>query len=100
MCGVGSYPGDHLVLKDSRLCVFGGDILTFGYSTLDPFLTDRCVDVVDLEEDVAAAVEWAGEMVLTLVANVNLTDIVAAIDRKSLTFSVGFWLFFTIKNAF
>jgi len=44
------------------------------------------VDVVDLEEAVAVAVGWAEEMGLTLVANVNLTDIVAAIDRKSLPF--------------
>lgn len=58
---------------------------------LDPLLTDLCVDVVDLEEDVDVAVEWAEEMGLTLVANVNLTDIVAAIDRKSLTFSIGFF---------
>lgn len=41
------------------------------------------MDVVDLEEDVAVAVAWAEEMGLTLVASVNLTDIVAAIDRKS-----------------
>lgn len=46
------------------------------------------MDVVDLEEDVAVAVAWAEEMGLTLVANVNLTDIVAAIDRKS--FSIAF----------
>lgn len=53
-----------------------------------PLLTDLCVDVVDLAEDVAAAVAWAEEMGLTLVASVNLTDIVAVIDRKSLTFSI------------
>lgn len=72
----------------------------FGCSMLDPLLTDLCVDVVDLEEDVDAAAEWAEEMGLTLVANVNLTDIVAAIDRKSLTFSIVFWLFFTIHTSF
>lgn len=47
---------------------------------INPSWTDRCVDVVDLEEAVAVAVGWAEEMGLTLVANVNLTDIVAAID--------------------
>lgn len=50
------------------------------FPLINPFLTDLCVDVVDLEEDVAVAVAWAEEMGLTLVANVNLTDIVAAID--------------------
>ena len=72
------------------LHIFGGEIFAFGCSMLDPFLTDLCVAVVDLEEDVDVAVEWAEEMGLTLVANVNLTDIVAAIDRKSLTFSIVF----------
>lgn len=56
----------------------------------DPLLTDRCVAVGGLEEAVAVAVEWAEETGLTLAANVNLTDIVAAIDRKSLPFSIFF----------
>lgn len=56
----------------------------------DPLLTDRCVAVEGLEEAVAVAVEWAEETGLTLAANVNLTDIVAAIDRKSLHFSIFF----------
>lgn len=56
----------------------------------DPSWTDPCVDVEDWAVAVAAGAGWAEEMGLTLVANGNLTDTVAAIDRKSLPFPIPF----------
>ena len=56
---------------------------------VDRLLTGLSEAVVVLEEvEEAVDVEWAGEMVLILVANVNLIGIVEVIDRKSF---IGFY---------
>lgn len=54
----------------------------------DPSWTDPCVDVEAWAGAVAVGAGWAEEMGLTLVANGNLTDTAAAIDRESLPFPV------------
>lgn len=49
-----------------------------------PSWTDPCVDAEAWAGAAAAGAGWAGATALTLVANGNLTDTVAAIDRESL----------------
>lgn len=66
------------------------------------FVVDRLLiglseAVVVLEEvEEAVDVEWAEEMDLILVANVNLIGIVEVIDRKSY---IGFYYIFTCQFA-
>ena len=56
---------------------------------VDRLLTGLSEAVVVLEEvEEVVDVEWAGEMALILVANVNLIGIVEVIDRKSY---IGFY---------
>lgn len=62
---------------------------------VDRLLTGLSEAVVVLEEvEEAVDVEWAEEMVLILVANVNLIGIVEVIDRKSF---IGFYYIFIFE---
>lgn len=77
---IGDQKGDHLV-KDDLKSHLKKRVKEENFQLIDRLLTGLSEAVVVLEEvEEAVDVEWAGEMVLILVANVNLIGIVEVID--------------------
>jgi hypothetical protein len=75
--------GDHLAKKDLKSHL-KKRVKEANFQLINQLLTDLVEAVVVLEGvEEAVDVEWAEEMDLILVANVNLTGIVEVIDRKS-----------------
>lgn len=77
---IGDQKGDHLVKEDSKSHL-KKRVKEENFPLIDRLLTGLSEAVVVLEEvEEVVDVEWAGEMALILVANVNLIGIVEVID--------------------